>query len=166
VEGNANCRWGPGTAYIEYASLLEGQTAVVEGRDYSSTWAYVPLPDYDRHCWVAISSVQLNGDIHSVGVVVPNLYPRDDVPAPSGVSGERNGENVTISWNAVPEAPEVGYLLEVVQCLNGYLVNASYATENNSITLQDNTNCSGDSFGTVRSKNKLGYSFPANIPWP
>ncbi|MEX1248000.1 MAG: hypothetical protein WEA61_05915 [Anaerolineales bacterium] len=166
VEGNANCRWGPGTAYIEYASLLEGERAAVEGRDYSSTWAYIQLPDYDRHCWVALSAVEINGNIRDVGVVVPNLYPSEEVPVPGGVSAERNGNNVTISWSAVADAPEVGYLLEVVQCINGYLINASYATENTSITFQDGTNCSGNSQGTLRSKNKLGYSFPVTIPWP
>ncbi len=166
VEGNANCRWGPGTAYIEFASLLVGQTAAVEGRDYSSTWAYIELPDYDRHCWVALSAVEINGDIKDVGAVAPNLFPRDDVPVPSGVSADRNGGNVTISWNPVPDAPEVGYLIEIIQCVNGYAINAAYATENTSITIKDGTDCGVDSQGTLRSKNKLGYSNAVNIPWP
>jgi len=166
VEGNANCRWGPGTAYIEYASLLQGESAAVEGHDYTNSWAYIQLPDYERHCWVALEAVVINGDIRGVGLVVPNLYPRDDVPVPSGVSAIRNGGSVTFSWNPVPSAPEVGYLLEVIQCLNGFAINASYATENTSITLNDGTNCSVKSEGTLRSKNKLGYSRAVKLPWP
>lgn len=166
VEGNANCRWGPGTAYIEYGVLRQGDMAVIEGRDYSNTWAYVQPPNLNRHCWVALSAVEINGDIRSVGLVVPNLYPREDVPAPGGVSAVRNGDNVTISWSAVPDAPEVGYLLEVIQCINGYAVNAAYATESTSITLKDGTDCAGNSQGRLRAKNKLGYSNAVNIPWP
>lgn len=138
----------------------------MEGRDYSSTWAFIQLPNYDRFCWVALSAVEINGDIKDVGAVATNLFPRDDVPVPSGVSAERNGGNVTISWNAVPDAPEVGYLIEIIQCVNGYAVNAAYATENTSITIKDGTDCSVDSQGTLRSKNKLGYSNAVNIPWP
>lgn len=166
VEGNANCRWGPGTAYIEYGVLHQGERTAVEGRDYSSTWAFVQPPGLDRHCWVALSAVEINGDIHAVGVVAPNLYPRDDVPVPGGVTVVRNGGSVTISWTAVPDAPGVGYLLEVIQCLNGYAVNAAYATENTAITLKDGTDCSGDSGGTLRSVNELGYSNAITIPWP
>ena len=166
VDGNVNCRWGPGTAYIEYGILREGDRTNVDGRDYTNTWAYVQPPNLNRHCWVALSAVVINGDIRSVGLVVPNLSPRDDVPAPSGISALRNGDNVTISWSAVPSAPEVGYLLEVIQCLNGFQVNAAYATENTSITLKDGTDCAGGSQGTLRSKNKLGYSSAVLIPWP
>jgi hypothetical protein len=139
---------------------------VVEGHDYTNGWAYIGLPDFPRHCWVSLEAVEISGDIRSVGLVIPNLYPRDDIPVPGGVSAKRNGGNVTFSWNAVPSAPEVGYLLEVIQCVNGFAINASYATEKTSITLQDSTDCSVKSEGTLRSKNKLGYSHPAKLPWP
>lgn len=166
VEGNANCRWGPGTVYIEYGVFHEGDRAAVEGRDYSNSWAYIQPANIDRHCWVALSAVEINGDIRSVAVVIPDLSPRGDVPVPGGITAKRNGRNVTFSWNAVPSAPEVGYLLEVIQCVNGFAINASYATEKTSITLQDGTDCSVKSEGTLRSKNKLGYSYPVTLPWP
>jgi len=139
---------------------------LVEGRDYTNSWAYIHPTGLERGCWVALSAVVLSGDIRAVGLVVPNLYPSDEVPVPGGVTAERNGGKVTFSWNAVANAPEVGYLLEVIQCLNGFAINASYATDNTSITLNDGTDCSVKSEGTLRSKNKLGYSRSVELPWP
>ena len=164
--GNANCRWGPGTAYNGKSTFDEGQTAVVEARDYTSRWVYIQPPNFKQHCWVSISTVELSGDIKQVGAMGANLPSNSDVPIPSGVSAERNGNNVTVSWNPVPDAPEVGYLLEVIVCQNGYSINAAYSTENTSITIADEQDCSGNSQGTLRSSNKLGYSAPATIPWP
>jgi len=166
VEGNANCRWGPGTAYIEFTTFQKGDKVLVEGRDYTNSWVYIHPTGLEGGCWVALSAVVLSGDIRAVGLVVPNLYPSDEVPVPGGVTAERNGGKVTFSWNAVANAPEVGYLLEVIQCLNGFAINASYATDNTSITLNDGTDCSVKSEGTLRSKNKLGYSRSVELPWP
>lgn len=163
---NANCRWGPGTAYIDYGVFHEGDSAVVEARDFTNSWIYIQPPNLDRHCWVIVSAVELSGEITEVGTAPPNIPTNSEVPSPSGITAVRNGGQVTISWNHIPDAPERGYLLEVVLCVNGFRINQAFAAEGTSITLNDGTDCSGPSSGTIRGRNKLGYSSAVTIPWP
>ena len=71
---NANCRLGPSTAYEVVGFLLEGQQALIQGRNSEGTWWYLELPD-GRHCWVSASTVDALGDLPSVPVVKPPPSP-------------------------------------------------------------------------------------------
>ena len=123
--------------------------------------------DFNQRCWVHSANVEFSSDLLSgTSYVVTTVGIHSDVPAPTGVNGVRNNGSVTFSWNAIPSAPEVGYLLEVRQCLNGILINAAYATGGTSITLNDSQDCGGSSYGALRGKNKLGYSNSVPLPWP
>lgn len=164
--GNGNCRVGPGEAYIATSVFHEGDSAMVQGRSHNNQWVWLQPPTFNQRCWVHVANMELSGDISLVDAVVTSVVTHPEVPAPSGVTSQRNGETVTFSWNPIPDAPEVGYLLEVAQCLNGFLVDMAYATTNTSITINDATNCGGSSHGTLRGKNKLGYSGPVTLPWP
>lgn len=146
--------------------MQAADTVLVQGRDYDGDWVWLQPSNLNRRCWVASSNLEFNGDVKQVNFVTTSISSHPEVPAPSGVVAVRNNGSVTISWNAIPNAPEVGYLLEVVQCLNGFLVDAAYATEGTSITLNDGTDCAGSSRGVLYGKNKLGYSTAVTIPWP
>jgi len=164
---NGNCRVGPGEAYIAVSVFDEGDSAPVQGRDYDGRWVWLQPPDFNQRCWVHSSNMEFNSDlIIGVSYVVTSLTAHGDVPAPSGVGSVRNNGSVTFSWNPIPSAPEVGYLLEVRQCLNGSLIDAAYATGATAITLNDVKDCGGGSHGTLRGKNKLGYSVAIPLPWP
>jgi len=165
--GNGNCRVGPGEAYIPVSVFHEGDSAVVQGRDYDGNWVWVQPPDFYQRCWVHSANMEFNSDLQSGSdYVVTSITAHGDVPAPSGISSDRNNGSVTFTWNPIPSAPEVGYLLEVSQCLNGSLIDAAYATGATSITLNDAEDCGGGSHGTLRGKNKLGYSVAITLPWP
>lgn len=164
---NAFCRWGPGTAYITSGvPLLEGQTARVDGRDYDSTWYWIQIESVNWHCWISASTVTLQGDSKSIKYVQIDIPTSNKIPSPKGVSASRNGNLVTISWQAAPPAPELGYLIEAEVCLYGSPVDVAYSTTNTAITLEDNQDCSKKSSGTVYTVNKLGYSKPVPIAWP
>ncbi len=49
---NLACRYGPDSAYEELGYLLQGESAIVEGRNDLSTWWYIPNPDWQGYCWV------------------------------------------------------------------------------------------------------------------
>ena len=163
---NGNCRVGPDEAYISVSVFDAGDEAVVEGRDYNGEWVWLQPPFFNQRCWVHSANMEFSSDLMAgVNYIVTSLTAHSEVPAPGGVSSARNGGQVTFSWNAIPSAPEVGYLLEVRQCLNGVAIDAAYATQGTSLTINDSTDC-GNSGGTLRGKNKLGYSTPVNLPWP
>ena len=166
---DANCRWGPNKAYIPSGiPLKEGSEVLVEGWNATNDgkWYWIQIKDVTWHCWVHASTIELKFDPSSSPYVIPNIPTNDSLPEPKNISASRNNNNVTITWSPAPSAPELGYLIEAGVCYDEYMVNAAFETLNTSYALQDDTNCSSASFGTLRVKNKLGYSDPITIPWP
>ncbi|MCJ7529852.1 MAG: hypothetical protein MUO64_02315 [Anaerolineales bacterium] len=66
---NANCRLGPGTAYETTGFLLQGQRALVLGRNTQSDWFLISLPDKAEKCWVSKSTVEFQGNINLLAVI-------------------------------------------------------------------------------------------------
>ena len=164
---NGNCRVGPGEAYIPVAVFDEGHEAKAQGRDYDGDWVWLQPPDFNQRCWVHAGNMEFSSELReNVPFVVTSVSPHPEVPAPTGVTSQRNGNTVTFSWNAIPSAPEVGYLIEARQCLNGNLVDFAYATGGTSITLNDTGDCGGGSYADLYGKNKLGYSTSVRMPYP
>lgn len=58
---NANCRWGPGTAYSVLTSVLKDQIVTLSGRNDDNTWWFTVLPGNNR-CWLSLVAGQPNGD--------------------------------------------------------------------------------------------------------
>jgi hypothetical protein len=139
---------------------------VVKGKDANATWLWVQPHDTTWNCWVSASAVPLDGDIATVRVVYPQLPTNPAVGPPSGVQATRNGDNVTVTWNAGPPAVDLGYLIEARICLGQYLSDVYYSTTSTSYTIKDPQTCSGESYGQLRVFNKLGYSTAVRIPWP
>lgn len=167
-ENQANCRYGPGTAYLYAAGLYSGDHAEVRGRNYSGTWLYLKPDKIDYFCWAAASVGMVEGDVFSVVVWQPNLPKTTFVGPPDGVTATRSGDQVTVSWNPVnfkPPEDGRGYLVEANVCQNGGLVSVAYHTEGTEITLSDDPAC-GNSSGQVYAVEKHGYTDPVPIPWP
>jgi len=47
-----NCRVGPGTGFENVGTLLEGESALVDGQNSAGTWVWILNPDAMGHCWV------------------------------------------------------------------------------------------------------------------
>ena len=144
-------------------------TGLAEARNQNSsgTWYWIIIKDVSYHCWVHDSTVELEGDPSTLFWMNAELPVNESVPAPTNVQASRSGNQVTVSWNPAPSAPELGYLLEGGVCVGGAgLANVAYSTSKTSITVKDDGGCSQGSFGTLRTSNKLGYSSPVRIPWP
>ena len=167
ADGSVNCRYGPDKDYLYAWGMTEGDTAQLMGRNYGKTWLWVIPHDTTWQCWVAASAVTPSIDIEEVPVVYPSLFINPEVPDPKGVQSVRNGNKVTISWNAAPPSVGLGYLIEARICTSGgYLWDEVMSTTATSLTINDYTSCSGDSYGQVRVFNKLGYSTFDKISWP
>lgn len=164
----ANCRYGPGTAYLYAHGLYEGDHALVHGRTYNGTWLWVQPDDLTWHCWVSASVVEVEGDINTVVVVQRQLPKSTLYGPPKSVKAVRNGDEVTVTWNAVwmTEDDDRGYLIEADVCQNGHLIDVAVATNGTSYTFLDEENCDRRSSGALFTVEKHGYTDPVTIPWP
>lgn len=164
--GSINCRYGPDKAYLYAWGLSEGDLAEVNGKNPTGDWLWVTPHDTTWNCWITASAVSLNVSIDEIGVVYPQLFTNGAVSPPKGVKANRNGDKVTISWNAAPPAVDLGYLIEARICLGAYQWDMVFSTQNTSYTINDPKTCGADSYGQVRVFNKLGYSTAVSINWP
>jgi hypothetical protein len=163
---DANCRYGPGKAYLFAYGFYEGYEGKLKGRNETTTWLWIQPEGLSWSCWVAASTVTASVELDTVPVVWVQLYVHPDVPAPSGVTAHRSGQKVIISWNPAPPAIELAYLIEARICSGGFLYDVAYSTTNTSYTITDETSCARDSYGQLRVSNKLGYGPAVSIPWP
>jgi len=165
----AFCRYGPGTAYLFSHQLNQDDHVFVDGRNFAGTWLWVKPDTLDRHCWSAASNFTLIGDPMEAPVVQHILPKSSFVTPPTGVEASRDGNEVTIDWNAanyIPVEDRRGYLLEVYVCQNGLYFWMAVQTDKTSITFQDDQNCNQASSGLLFIAEKHGYSDPVTIPWP
>jgi hypothetical protein len=168
VKMQANCRYGPGTAYLYAWGMYAGDTATVWGRSYSGTWLWIQPDNIKYQCWIAASVVEVKGDI-SVLFVAPVRLPHSVLySAPTGVTALRDGDSVIVSWNSahMTEDDNRGYMIETNLCQDGNLVWMAVATMDTTLTLRDDQGCSEKSNGLLYTVEKHGYTDPVPIPWP
>jgi hypothetical protein len=167
----ANCRFGPDTAYAGPGGVRTGKLLEAIGRDAGGKWLLVRNPGGQEACWVSASLMSVNGDIMTLGVAPIKLIFTDLYLPPDNITATRSGDQIQVGWADVPLQPkdiwiESHYLLEVWTCSGGQLVFQPLATNNLSITIPDQPGCSEPSHGVIYTASRLGYSVPANIPWP
>jgi hypothetical protein len=164
----ANCRYGPGTAYLYAHGMYPGDGGAVWGRNSSGTWLWIQPDNIHYQCWISTSVVEVVGDIFSVYVAPVRLPYSDFYYPPKDVEATRQGDEVTVRWGRVPmtEDDDRGYLLEVRVCLEGELVWRAVHTDDTFYTFIDEDKCDGDSGGVLYTVDKHGYSEPVEIPWP
>lgn len=168
VQMQANCRYGPGTAYLYAHGLYEGDYGEVNGRNYSGTWLWIQPDNLDWHCWVAASVVEIEGDINTV-VVHRSQLPHSTLYGPPGdVQASRDGDQVVVTWNAVwmTDDDYRGYLIEANICQNGNLIPVAVHSDRPKYKFTDESNCNGASGGKLYAVEKHGYTDPVTIPWP
>lgn len=166
--GQANCRYGPGKAYLYSHGLYEGDHVLVHGRNSGATWLWVKPDNLDRHCWAAASVFDIDGDVMRVTVPLVPLPMSSFVHPPTGIEVRRTDNQLNIRWDAanyIPEGDRRGYLLEVNVCQNGSFFWMALQTDDNAITIQDDADCTQTSNGLLYIAEKHGYSKPVSIPW-
>jgi hypothetical protein len=164
----AHCRYGPAQGYLHAGDLYPGDRGLVWNRNWNASWLWVKWEKQSWPCWVSASVVEVEGDPFTV-VEYYHPLPRSTLYGPTKrVWAERNGDQVTVYWEAVymTEDDDRGYMLKVRHCTNGFLIDSVIATDKTSYTFTDEQTCSGDSGGGVYVVEKHGYTDPVKIPWP
>ena len=164
----ANCRYGPGKAYLYAHGLYEGDTALAHGRTASGSWLWVQPEGLERHCWVAASVVALDGEAASLPVVQTRLPQSTFYSPPQNVQADRDGDQVWISWErvAMTADDDRGYLLEAMLCQDGRLMFVAIQTADNQYEFRDEPGCPQASTVYLYTVDKHGYSTPVTVPLP
>jgi hypothetical protein len=98
---NAFCRKGPGVNYDDLQTVLEGQTAAVEGRDQDGSWWLILHPDGITRCWVSNTTVEASGPVDEAPVQ-PGL-PLPDAPEQFVMANRvcsPNGFSIYMTWES------------------------------------------------------------------
>jgi len=169
VKMQANCRYGPGTAYLYRWGLYPGDKADVRGRNWNGTWYWIhPFNLEGANCWASEIVFEERVDLSQVPVVTIPLPHTTFAGPPGNVRAVREGDRVTVTWDDVPlsEDKRRGYLIEAMICQNGSVIPFIVHTDTASYTFKDETGCGEKSGGLLYTAEKHGYSDPVTIPWP
>ncbi len=164
----ANCRYGPGTAYLYAAGLYTGDTGTVWGRSAYGSWLYVNPDGINYGCWVSTSVIEVTGDVMTLRIEPVHLPHSTLYGPPPWVNAVREGNKVIVSWGkvAMTEDDDRGYMFEANVCQNGVQIWLAVHTDQTTYTFTDDTNCKERSNGILYTVEKHGYTDPIKIPWP
>ena len=164
----ANCRYGPGKAYLYSHGLYTGDRVEAHGRNSSGSWLWIQPENLDRHCWAAASVLEVSGDVKGLAIVQFTLPKSTLYDPPTDVRAVRDGDLVTVYWEPVwmTEDDYRGYLIEATVCQGGQLVWMAVAIDGSSYEFTDEQTCTGESGGRLYTVEKHGYTDSVDIPWP
>jgi hypothetical protein len=167
----ANCRYGPGAAYLYKYGVYKDYYMDIIGRNETGTWVVVRAIGGTNPCWVKASLIDIKGDVMSLA---PTWLPLPESPyyGPlTGVWAERTGNEVIISWNPLNLNPgddslQYPYLVEAWLCENGQLSFIPSGTWDTMLTVHDEAGCAEASHARIYGVEKHGYTAWVTIPWP
>ncbi len=165
----ANCRYGPGIAYLFEWGLYPGNRVTVLGRNQDATWVYVDPWTYTDYCWVSVKVLDFDGDIHSVPQI-RTLLPYTEFYWPTkNVRSSRmpNGE-VMVNWDLVPMSLDDnrGYLIEAWVCRDGQVKFTPLHFWEPPAIIIDEPGCMTPSSARIYTAEKHGYTKWVYIYWP
>jgi len=164
----ANCRYGPGDAYLYEWGLYPDVRVDIIGRNDLGTWAYVKPWTYVDRCWVNASLLKIRGDLFEAPPFYSRLPFGELYQPPTNVRASRNGDEVMVAWDAVwmTEDDYRGYLIEAWLCQDGQLIFTPLRSDQTLVVLEDEAGCSEKSGGRLYTAEKHGYTRWVLIPWP
>ena len=167
----SNCRYGPGAPYLYKYGLVAGSNLEVIGRTDQGTWILVRAIGGNNPCWVKASLMDVKGDVMDVEPTYMPLPPSPYYGPPSGVSAQREGNDVHISWNPInlragDDQAAASYVVEAWICQAGQLIFTPVGSYYPSAMVVDEPGCSQPSHARLLGAEKHGYTRAVEIPWP
>lgn len=171
IIANANCRYGPGAAYLYKYAVYEGFNMEAIGRNELGNWAYIQAIGGNNPCWINASLLKVTrGDFMSLPVTYNRLPKSDLYNPPEAVSAVREGNDVTIQWSYVwmTEDDDRGYLIEAWLCQDGQIVFTPIGVPSNvlAVKVTDEPGCLEESGARVYTAEKHGYTQWRKASWP
>jgi hypothetical protein len=167
----SNCRYGPGAPYLYKYGLVAGSNLEIIGRTDLGTWILVRAIGGNNPCWVKASLMDVKGDVMNVEPTYMPLPPSPYYGPPSGVSAQREGNEVHVSWNPInlragDDQAAASYVVEAWVCQAGQLLFTPVGSYYPSATVLDEPGCSQPSHARLLGAEKHGYTRAVEIPWP
>jgi hypothetical protein len=167
----SNCRYGPGAPYLYKYGLVPGSNLEVIGRTDLGSWILVRAIGGDNPCWVKASLMDVKGDVMNVEPTYMPLPPSPYYGPPSGVSAQREGNEVHISWNPInlragDDQAAASYVVEAWVCRAGRLIFTPVGSYYPSATVMDEPGCAQPSHARLLGAEKHGYTRSVEIAWP
>ena len=168
VSVQANCRYGPGAAYLYEWGLYPGNRVTVLGRNQEGTWVYVDPWTYKDYCWVKTELLELTYDVSSVAQIRTLLPYTEFYWAPRNVRASRLGDDVMVNWDLISMSLDDnrGYLIEGWLCVDGQLRFTPLQFWAPPAILKDEPGCIEPSSARIYTAEKHGYSEWVAIAWP
>jgi hypothetical protein len=166
----ANCRYGPGSAYLYEWGLYPTNRLTALGRNQDATWIYVDPWNYIDKCWVKADLVEFSGDVHDLPQIRTLLpytefyYPVRNVRA----SRIGDGDEVMVNWDLIPMSLDDnrGYLIEAWICIDGQLLFTPLQYWIPPAIIRDEAGCMEPSTARIYTAEKHGYTEWVGIAWP
>jgi hypothetical protein len=167
----SNCRYGPGAPYLYKYGLVAGSNLEVIGRTDLGTWILVRAIGGNNPCWVKASLMDVKGDVMNVEPTYMPLPPSPYYGPPSGVSAQREGNEVHVSWNPInlragDDQAAASYVVEAWVCQAGQLIFTPVGSYYPSASIIDEPGCTQPSHARLLGAEKHGYTRAVEIPWP
>ncbi len=171
VREQANCRYGPGYPYLYKYGVYAGYVMEVIGRNEDGSWLLIQAIGGTNPCWLKATLMDVRGEVMSVAPTYIPLPPSPYYAPPTGVAAVRNGDEVTISWDALylragDDSEWFPYLVEAWVCQEGRLVFIPIGSYETFVTVRDEAGCAEASHGRLFGAEKHGYTRWVEIPWP
>ncbi len=171
---HVSCFYGPHKSYLYKYGLVGGSNLEIIGRNIDTNYIEIRAIGGTNPCWMNSKWMNIKGDLDSVQPIDPLdvELPASPYYGPlSGVSAQRDGSQVTISWNYMYISPgkdseQFPYLVEAWVCQAGKSVFIPVGTYTNSIELTDETGCKLGSYARVYGVEKHGYTKPVEVKFP
>jgi hypothetical protein len=166
----ANCRYGPGSAYLYEWGLYPTVRLTALGRNQDATWIYIDPWNYTDKCWVKVDFVELSGDVHDLPQI-RTLLPYTEFYYPvRNVRANRigDGDQVMVNWDLIPMSLDDnrGYLIEAWICLEGQLQFTPIQYWTPPAIIRDEAGCMEPSTARIYTAEKHGYTEWIGIAWP
>jgi hypothetical protein len=167
----SNCRYGPGAAYLYKYGLYTGNNLEIIGRNEIGSWILVQAIGGNNPCWIKATLMDTHGEVMSLAPASVPL-PQSPYYGPvTGVSAERKGDSVIISWNPISlragdDSLQYPYLIEAWLCQDGQLKFNAIGSWETILTVHDESGCSESSQARIYGVEKHGYTAWVTIPWP
>ena len=168
VNVQANCRYGPGSAYLYEWGLYPDNRVTVLGRNQDSSWVYVDPWTYMDYCWVKTEFLELTYDVSTIPQIRTLLPYTEFYYPPRNVRASRLGDEVMVNWDLISMSLDDnrGYLIEGWLCQEGQLRFVPLQFWAPPAFLIDEPGCTEPSSARIYTAEKHGYSEWVAIAWP
>lgn len=169
VQVQANCRYGPGAAYLYEWGLYPTDRVEIYGRNDLGTWVYVDPWTYMDRCWVKTEFLDVfRGDVFDAPPYYGRLPKSDLYTPPQNAGATREGDRVIINWTPVwmTEDDDRGYLIEAWVCRDRQIVFTPIHVDWPPAYVIDEPGCSQPSSARLYTAEKHGYTAWVKVPWP